>query len=54
MIKELCSLKLDLAVLLTTTTFTTGPVRPRNTTTIYNKPLPTRGNIQLIGFRTNS
>ena len=40
--------QLDLAVLLTTTTFTTGQY-VREYHTIYNKPLPTRGNIQLIG-----
>jgi hypothetical protein len=40
--------QLDLAVLLTTTTFTTGQY-VREYHTLYNKPLPTRGNIQLIG-----
>jgi hypothetical protein len=33
---------------LTTTTFTTGQY-VREYHTIYNKPLPTRGNIQLLG-----
>ena len=40
--------QLDLAVLLTTTTFTAGQY-VREYHTIYNKLLPTRGNIQLIG-----
>ncbi len=40
--------QLDLAVLLTTTTFTTGQY-VREYHAIYNKPLPTRGNIQMIG-----
>jgi hypothetical protein len=40
--------QLDLAVLLTTTTVTTGQY-VREYHTIYNKPLPTRGNIQLLG-----
>jgi len=35
-------------VLLTTTTVTTGQY-VREYHTIYNKPLPTRGNIQLLG-----
>jgi hypothetical protein len=40
--------QLDLAVLLTTSTVTTGQY-VREYQNIYNRPLPTRGNIQLIG-----
>jgi hypothetical protein len=40
--------QLDLAVLLTATTVTTGQY-VREYQDIYNRPLPTRGNVQLIG-----
>jgi hypothetical protein len=40
--------QLDLAVLLTATTVTTGQY-VREYESLYNRPLPTRGNIQLIG-----
>jgi hypothetical protein len=40
--------QLDLAVLLTSTTVTTGQY-VREFETLYNRPLPTRGNVQLIG-----
>jgi hypothetical protein len=40
--------QLDLAVLLTTSTMSTGQY-VREYQNLYNKPLPTRGNIQLIG-----
>lgn len=40
--------QLDLAVLLTTSTMTTGQY-VREYQDIYNRPLPTRGNVQLIG-----
>jgi hypothetical protein len=40
--------QLDLAVLLTTSTVTTGEY-VREYQNIYNRPLPTRGNIQRIG-----
>ncbi len=40
--------QLDLAVLLTTSTLTAGGY-VRQYQSLYNRPLPTRGNIQLIG-----
>lgn len=40
--------QLDLAVLLTTSTLSAGAY-VRQYQNVYNKPLPTRGNIQLIG-----
>jgi hypothetical protein len=40
--------QLDLAVLLTSTTVTTGQY-VREFETLYNRSLPTRGNVQLIG-----
>ena len=40
--------QLDLAVLLTTNEYTAGQY-VREFQNIYNRPLPTRGNIQLIG-----
>jgi hypothetical protein len=40
--------QLDLAVLLSSTTVTTGQY-VREYQNLYNRPLPTRGNIQLIG-----
>lgn len=40
--------QLDLAVLLTSTTVTTGQY-VREFENMYNRPLPTRGNVQLIG-----
>ena len=40
--------QLDLAVLLTSTTMTTGQY-VREFENMYNRPLPTRGNVQLIG-----
>jgi hypothetical protein len=40
--------QLDLAVLLTSTTVTTGQY-VREYEALYNRPLPTRGNVQLIG-----
>jgi hypothetical protein len=40
--------QLDLAVLLTSSTMTTGQY-VREYHSLYNRPLPTRGNVQLIG-----